>query len=212
MPAISALRRNSSNLLGVKFNTLLSQSTGWQKHNSYRTRLGKTVLFDPCVPHVEWNFICYNNYYFPVNILNHWLEDPENAQFEKKSIPHSWKIIGNSEGGGGLSLASTVYKKKINMQLFWYFLCADPKTFCGEIMTIFWNCTMLHGGIFKIVKPLFLCFYFFSNLAVFQPIDWARNRSYKSEIWHISSTVVLGPKQCGILEFHFSLQMIGSNV
>ena len=94
------------------------------------------------------------------------------------------------------------------------------KNFPGTFRLVDWKIQwrdrkMLHGGVFHCqnLQCFISPFLFFSNLAIFKRFDWAENRSYKCEIWHTSSTIVLLQNRVGnLLEFCLSFQIIGSNV
>ena len=64
------------------------------------------------------------------------------VQFQRKSIPAPWKIIGNSKGEGVLKVK--ILKAKYEAKLEFPGGIGGglkTKTFCGRSTDIFWNCT-----------------------------------------------------------------------
>ena len=67
----------------------------------------------------------------------------DNVQFQKKSIPTPWKVIGNSLGEGGLKSQILETKYEANLEFPGGRWGAKQKPFCGGCMDIFWNCGIM---------------------------------------------------------------------
>ena len=65
----------------------------------------------------------------------------------KKSIPTPWKVIGNSQGGGGgvLKVKLLEAKYETNLEFPRGREDAKQKTLCGVSIEIFWTSTLSHN-------------------------------------------------------------------